>query len=147
MRSRDLMASQLPSVQVTETIVDFHLVEKCRTKFRAFVKSFGMHHAMPRTAAALCMHLSLTACWACMLLPSTAGSGVKAAAHGDANALDMHRRRRFVGSSNTGVPGMLMVLRPARSSDCMACVPCAQAPVSNSSLWRALARSKSIMAL
>jgi hypothetical protein len=28
-------------MQVTATIIDFHLVEKCRTKFRAFVKSFG----------------------------------------------------------------------------------------------------------
>lgn len=33
--SRDLY------MQVSETIIDFHLVEKCRTKFRAFVKGFG----------------------------------------------------------------------------------------------------------
>ena len=26
---------------MTATIIDFHLVEKCRTKFRAHVKSFG----------------------------------------------------------------------------------------------------------
>lgn len=26
---------------MTATIIDFHLVEKCRTKFRAFVKSHG----------------------------------------------------------------------------------------------------------
>jgi hypothetical protein len=30
-------------VQVTATVIDFHLVEKCRTKFRAFVKSYGAH--------------------------------------------------------------------------------------------------------
>jgi hypothetical protein len=28
-------------VQVSRKIIDFHLVEKCRTKFRAFVKSYG----------------------------------------------------------------------------------------------------------
>jgi hypothetical protein len=28
-------------LQASATIIDFHLVEKCRTKFRAFVKSFG----------------------------------------------------------------------------------------------------------
>lgn len=31
----------MAGVQVAETIIDFHLVEKCRTKFRAFVKSYG----------------------------------------------------------------------------------------------------------
>ena len=28
-------------MQVSKKIIDFHLVEKCRTKFRAFVKSYG----------------------------------------------------------------------------------------------------------
>lgn len=32
---------QRASVQVSKKIIDFHLVEKCRTKFRAFVKSYG----------------------------------------------------------------------------------------------------------
>jgi hypothetical protein len=29
------------ALQETRKIIDFHLVEKCRTKFRAFVKSYG----------------------------------------------------------------------------------------------------------
>jgi hypothetical protein len=36
-----LMPSRVHTLQVTAKIIDFHLVEKCRTKFRAFVRSHG----------------------------------------------------------------------------------------------------------
>jgi hypothetical protein len=41
-------------MQVTTTIIDFHLVEKCRTKFRAFVKSFGAHVKFEPVTCAPC---------------------------------------------------------------------------------------------
>lgn len=35
------MATPAIWLQVSSTIIDFHLVEKCRTKFRAFVRTHG----------------------------------------------------------------------------------------------------------